>query len=291
MSNSYNEVSDKNNKTVLTIRRVVCYIVLIIAALISLFPFVVLLINSTRSHTQIMQGFSIIPGKFFVHNMKNVMSISNLPVLNAMLNSFIVAALASFVSVYFSAFTAYGVHVYDFKLRKFSMSFILAIMMVPTQVGALGFVQLMAKFNLLETFVPLIIPAIAAPATYFFMKQYMESALPLEIVEAARIDGSNELKTFNKIIMPIMKPAIAVQAIFTFVTNWNNYFLPSLILSKDKVKTLPILIAQLRSADYLKFDMGQVYWLIMFSIIPVVIVYLILSKFIIRGIALGSVKG
>ena len=88
-----------------------------------------------------------------------------------------------------------------------------------------------------------------------------------------------------------MKPAIAVQAIFGFVSSWNNYFVPALILHDDKKKTLPILIAQLRGADWLKFDMGQVYMMIAFSILPVMIVYLCLSKFIVRGITLGSVKG
>ena len=119
----------------------------------------------------------------------------------------------------------------------------------------------------------------------------MESNLPLELVEAARIDDSGEFNTFNKIVFPLMKPAIAVQAIFTFVSSWNNYFTPALILHDDKKKTLPILIAQLRAADWLKFDMGQVYVMITFSILPVIVVYLILSKHIVQGIALGSVKG
>lgn len=123
------------------------------------------------------------------------------------------------------------------------------------------------------------------------MKQYMESALPLSLVEAARIDGSGEFRTFNSIVLPLMKPAIAVQAIFTFVANWNNYFTPALVLHDDKMKTLPILIAQLRSADFLKFDMGQVYVTIAFSIFPVIIVYLFLSKYIVQGVAMGSVKG
>ena len=165
------------------------------------------------------------------------------------------------------------------------------IMTVPTQVTALGFINLMDKFHMMDTFWPLIIPSVAAPAVFFFMKQYMDSALPIEIVEAARIDGSNEFGTFNKIVLPIMKPAFAVQAIFTFVTSWNNYFTPALILKKNNLKTLPILIAQLRSADFLKFDMGKVYMMILLSILPVVIVYLCLSKYIIQGVALGSVKG
>ena len=88
-----------------------------------------------------------------------------------------------------------------------------------------------------------------------------------------------------------MKPAIAVQAIFTFVTSWNNYFVPALVLHEDKMKTLPILIAQLRSADWLKFDMGQVYVMIAFSIFPVIVIYLLLSRHIVQGVALGSVKG
>jgi multiple sugar transport system permease protein len=232
-----------------------------------------------------------LPGGSFGDNLKNVLDNKELPIFRGMLNSFIVATSSAALSVYFSAATAYGIHVYNFKLKKFAFTFIMVIMMVPTQVSALGFIQLVSKLGMNNTFWPLIIPSIAAPVTFFFMKQYMQSSLPLEIVEAARIDGSNELKTFNSIVMPIMKPAIAVQAIFTFVTAWNNYFVPALILSDKKMKTLPILIALLRSADYLKFDMGQVYFLIMLSILPVVIVYLLLSKFIIRGVTLGSVKG
>ena len=170
-------------------------------------------------------------------------------------------------------------------------TFIMAVMTIPTQVTALGFLQLVSDMKLEDNFIPLIVPAIAAPVTFFYMKQYMESALPLSLVEAARIDGSGEFRTFNTIVLPLMKPAIAVQAIFTFVSSWNNYFTPALILHNDKMKTLPILIAQLRSADFLKFDMGQVYVTIAFSIFPVIVVYLILSKFIVQGVAMGSVKG
>ena len=170
-------------------------------------------------------------------------------------------------------------------------TFIMMIMMIPSQVTALGFLQLVGKMKLEDSFIPLIVPTIAAPITFFYMKQYMESTLPLSLVEAARIDGSGEFRTFNTIVLPLMKPAIAVQAIFTFVTSWNNYFTPALILHDDKKKTLPILIAQLRAADWLKFDMGQVYVMIAFSIFPVILVYLFLSKHIVQGVALGSVKG
>ena len=122
------------------------------------------------------------------------------------------------------------------------------------------------------------------------MYSYMQSSLPMELVEAARIDGCSEFRTFNRIVLPIMKPAIAVQAIFTFVMAWNNYFIPALIISDNKKKTLPILIAALRSADFLKFDMGKVYMLITIAIVPIIIIYILLSRYIVAGVALGGVK-
>lgn len=275
----------------LTARRVFAYIVLILLTILCLFSFYILIINSTRSHSQIGKGFSVIPGKYLLVNLKNLMGDPNLPVFKGLMNSLIVAGGSAALSVYFSALTAYSIHCYDFKGRNVVFTFILMIMTIPTQVTALGFIRWMDKLHMMDTFWPLIIPSVAAPAVFFFMKQYMDGALPIEIVEAARIDGSNEFGTFNKIVLPIMKPAFAVQAIFTFVTSWNNYFTPALILKDKDMKTLPILIAQLRSADFLKFDMGKVYMMILLSILPVVIVYLCLSKYIIQGVALGSVKG
>ena len=211
--------------------------------------------------------------------------------LRGIRNSLLVSALSALLSVYFSALTAYGIHAYDFKFKKLAFTFILLIMMMPTQVSALGFVRLITKMGMADTLAPLFLPSIAAPVVFYFMLQYMEGNLPMEIVEAARIDGSGEFSTFNRIVLPILKPALAVQAIFTFVNTWNNYFTPALVLSSSGKKTLPILIAQLRSADFLKFDMGQVYVMIAFSIFPVIVVYLILSKHIVQGVALGSVKG
>ena len=271
-------------------RRALAYIVLVIMSFLCLFWFYILFVNATRSKGELTQGFTLLPSTHLIQNWKGVMA-GTLPVVRGMINSLVVATCSAVLCTYFSTMTAYAIHVYDFKLKKFMFTFIPAIMTIPTQVTALGFIQLVADMKLEDNFIPLIIPAIAAPATFFYMKQYMESALPLSLVEAARIDGSGEFRTFNSIVLPLMKPAIAVQAIFTFVANWNNYFTPALVLHDDKMKTLPILIAQLRSADFLKFDMGQVYVTIAFSIFPVIIVYLFLSKYIVQGVAMGSVKG
>ena len=271
-------------------RRVLAYIVLIFLTVFCLFWFYILLINTTRSHSHLTKGFTLIPSGNFVINIKNVLTGSQ-PILRGMINSLVVAGLSAGLGVYFSTMTAYAIHAYEFKFKKFIFTFILMVMMIPTQVTALGFLKLVLNLKMENSFIPLIVPAIAAPVTFYYLKQYMESNLPLSLVEAARIDGSGEFRTFNAIVLPLMKPAIAVQAIFAFVSSWNNYFTPALILKKDEVKTLPILIAQLRSADFLKFDMGQVYASISLSIFPVIIVYLILSKHIVQGVAVGSVKG
>ena len=271
------------------VRRVIAYIVLVILSFLCLFWFYILFVNATRSNAELGRGFTLIPGGNLPQNWTNLMT-GTLPVLNGLLNSVVVSACSALLCTYFSTMTAYAIHAYDFKLKGFFFTFILAIMMIPTQVTSLGFLQLIQKLKLEDNLLPLIVPSIAAPVTFFYMKQYMDSTLSLSLIEAARIDGAGEFKIFNSIVLPLMKPAIAVQAIFTFVSSWNNYFIPALILHKDKIKTLPVLIAQLRSADFLKFDMGQVYMMIAFSIFPVIVVYLILSRYIVAGVALGGVK-
>ncbi|MBR2990108.1 MAG: carbohydrate ABC transporter permease [Solobacterium sp.] len=272
------------------VRTIVAYIVLIALTFLCLFFFYILIINSTRHHAEIQRGFSFIPGHSFMRNLHNVLNDANIPVLSGIRNSLIVSACSAALATYFSALTAYGLYAYKFKLRKAAFVFIMLILVMPTQVSALGFINLITKMGMLNTLYPLFLPSIAAPAVFYFMYSYMQSSLPLELVEAARMDGCGEIKTFNRVVLPIMKPALAVQAIFAFVTAWNNYFIPALVISDNSKKTLPILIASLRSADFLKFDMGKVYMLITIAIVPIIIVYIALSKYIVAGVALGGVK-
>ena len=282
--------SDKGRMQLMLLR-IVVYAILIFLAILCLFSFYMLIINATRSNAQLQGGFALLPRGNFLINFKNAWTDASINIPRGMFNSFIIAALTAVLTTYFSALTAYGIHVYNFKLKNAAFLFIMAVMMIPSQVSAVGFIQLMYKFHLTNNYLPLILPGIAAPIVFFYMKQYLESVLPMEMVEAARMDGSGEFRTFNRIVLPIMKPAIAVQMIFSFVQSWNNYFIPALLLDKAEMKTVPIMIAQLRSADYSKFDMGKVYMFILLAILPVLIVYIILSKSIIKGVTAGSVKG
>ena len=271
-------------------RSILAHTVLILLSFMCLFFFYVLIINATRSHADLQKGFSALPGKYFFTNLKNVANDGSFPMFRGILNSLIVSGCSAALCTYFSALTAYGLYAYDFKGKKVAFTFIMAILVMPTQVTAMGFLKLVTNMGMYDSLLPLIIPSIASPAVFYFMYSYLQSSLPISLVEAARIDGSGEFKTFNRIVLPIMQPAIAVQAIFTFVGSWDNYFVPALIIQSKNKMTVPILIATLRGADYMNFDMGKIYMMITVAIVPIIIIYLLLSKYIIAGVTLGGVK-
>lgn len=272
------------------LRVIVAHFVLITLSFMCLFFFYILIINASHSHAELQKGFSALPGGSLFDNLSKVANDGSFPMFHGILNSLIISGLTAAICTYFSALTAYGLYVYDFKLKKVAFAFILAILVMPTQVTSMGFLRLITNMGMYDSWLPLIIPSVASPAVFYFMYSYLESSLPISLVEAARIDGSNEFRTFNTIVLPIMKPAIAVQAIFTFVGSWNNYFIPALVIQTKSKMTVPILIATLRGADYMNFDMGKIYTMILVAIVPIIIVYLFLSKYIIAGVTLGGVK-
>ena len=274
-------------------QRIFRFTICTVFCIIALLPFLLLVMNATRSSDAIKSGISLIPSTNFLTNWKNLMIKQNgmqITLQKAALNSLKITVPGTALAVYFSSLTAYGIYVYDFKFKKLAWAFIMAIMMVPSQISVIGFYRFMLDLGLVDTYVPLIIPTIASPAVVFFMKQYMEASLSKEMIEAARIDGSGEFQTFNTIILPIMKPAVATQAIFQFIAQWNNLFTPTIMLTTDSKKTLPMFV-QLLSSNQFRTDYGVVYVGLFVTIIPLVIVYLILSKYIVAGVALGGVKG
>ena len=279
-----------STKAINRLRVIVAHFVLITLSFMCLFFFYILIINATHSHAELQKGFSALPGGSLFDNLSKVANDGSFPMLQGILNSLIISGLTAAICTYFSALTAYGLYVYDFKLKKVAFTFILAILVMPTQVTSMGFLRLITNMGMYDSWLPLIIPSVASPAVFYFMYSYLKSSLPISLVEAARIDGSNEFRTFNTIVLPIMKPAIAVQAIFTFVGSWNNYFIPALVIQTKSKMTVPILIATLRGADYMNFDMGKIYTMILVAIVPIIIVYLFLSKYFIAGVILGGVK-
>ena len=297
MSKKITYASDKGGyQTQVIIKSVFIYIGLILLTLICLIPIWILVVNSTRDHNEIIvNGMSLVPSKYLFQNLKtlrtNALYTKFFHPIVGMRNSMIIAGCCCALTVFFAGLTAYGIVVYDFKLKGAMFTFIIAVMMIPTQVTAVGFMKLLVNWELLNSYIPLIVPAIAAPAIVFFMRQYMLSSFPLDIIESARIDGSNEFRTFLTISIPMMKPAFAVQAIFAFISKWNDYYNQSLVLINGDYhqNTMPMMVQGVLAIDR-NPDFGANYAAIMLSIIPVVVVYLVLSKFIIGGVAAGGVK-
>lgn len=270
---------------------VMMYVVCIFFAILSLLPFVIMIINSTRNTYQIQQhALSFVPSKYLMNNLKILTSKDTFHPLRGFFNSLIISTGTTACAVYFSTLTAYAIVAYQWKLRNAFFTFILAVMMIPAQVTSIGFYQMIYRVHMTNNFLPLILPAIASPSMVFFMRQYMIPSLPMEIVESARVDGCREFRIFNQIVIPMVKPAMATQGIFCFVASWNQLFLPQILLTKKKLYTMPIMVSLLRG-DIYKTEYGAVYLGLALTVLPLFIVYFLLSKYIIAGVALGGVKG
>ena len=269
--------------------RVFIYVICIILGILSIMPFWIMIVNATRSTVQIQDhAISLIPSTHIMNNFKVLTGKTFNPV-TGFINSVVIATGATTLSIYFSTLTAYALVAYEWKMRQSFFTLILAVMMIPTQVISIGFYQFMYRIHMTNNLLALILPAIAAPMTVFFMRQYMLPSLNLDIVASARIDGAGEFRTFNSIVLPIMKPAMATQAIFTYVTTWNALFLPMVLLTKKENYTMPIMVSLLKG-DIYRTEYGAVYLALTLSVLPLFIVYFLLSKYIIAGVALGSVK-
>lgn len=280
----------KKNGVGSVIARILLYVCLLLLTALSILPFWIMAVNATRNTPEIQQhALSLLPSTHIKTNWA-VFEAKSFAPMTGFMNSMIVSAGATILSVYFSSLTAYSIVVYRWKLRRAFFTFIMAVLMIPSQVVTIGFYQMMYKVGMNNSFLPLILPAIAAPTVVFFMKQYMEPALPLEIVQAARVDGAGEFFTFNRIALPIMKPAIATQAIFAFVQKWNELFMPTVLLTDSKKYTMPMMVSLLKG-DIYKTELGSVYLGLTLTVLPLFVVYFLLSKYIIAGVALGSVKG
>ncbi|MBP3421340.1 MAG: carbohydrate ABC transporter permease [Lachnospiraceae bacterium] len=272
------------------ILKVIIYVVCIILAILSIAPFWIMIVNATRSTTEIQQhAVAFLPSGYLMNNWDILTGKSFNPGVG-FINSIIISVGSTALAVYFSCLTAYALTAYDWKFKKAFFSLIMVIMMIPAQITLIGFYQMAYQLGLTNNRWMLILPAIASPSMVFFMRQYLQASLSMEIVQSARIDGAGEFRTFNRIVLPIMKPAMATQAIFSFVSSWNNLFTPSVLLTDQDKYTMPIMVSLLKG-DIYKTEYGSVYLGLTLTAVPLIVAYLFLSKYIIAGVALGSVKG
>ncbi|EWM53775.1 carbohydrate ABC transporter permease [Ruminococcus flavefaciens] len=270
--------------------KIIAYTFCLLLTVLSLFPFVIMIVNATRSSGQIQShALSLVPGTNLAKNWSILFGRGFNP-LAGFKNSLIISVCSTACNVYFSTMTAFALVAYDWKLRKPFFTLIMAVLMIPAQVTSIGFYQFMYKIHWTNSYLPLILPAIAAPTTVFFMRQYMIPSLPMEILQSARIDGAGEFRIFNQIVLPMMKPAMATQAIFSFVMSWNQLFMPQILITRMEKYTMPMMVSLLNGDAY-KTEYGSVYLGLFLTIVPILIAYFLLSKYIIEGVALGGVKG
>lgn len=270
-------------------QKTIIYLICCLLIVLSVLPFWIMVVNSTRSTSQINQGISLLPSTYLKYNWDTLSKFS-FDAVKGFTNSLIIAVSSTVLCLYFSALTAYGFVAYRFRGSRLIFSIIIGSMMIPGLVGSIGYYQAVYRIGLIDSYWPLILPSIASSGTVFFFRQYLEANYQCELTEAARVDGSGEWHTFNTIIFPIMKPVLAISGISSFVGSWNNYFTPLMILNDPDKMTIPLMVQQMTGNDY-RTEYGSLYLGLTMASIPLFIVYGLLSRYIVKGVALGAVKG
>ena len=247
-----------------------------------------MIVNATRSGVEIMKSFTFIPGTHAKENLETTFDYFNL--FKGMRNSLIVAIPATILTAYFSAITAYALAIYKFHGRSVIFYALVIFMMIPGQLSLIGFYNLCARLGMVNTYWPLILPAIASPGTVFFLRQYVLSILSPSLLEAARIDGASEVRIFHKIVFPLMMPGIATMSIGAFIGNWNSYLVPLVLISNKEKFTLPVMIASLNSSTDIASNQGAIYMALAVAVVPIIIAFCFFSRYIISSITAGGVK-
>lgn len=255
-------------------------------ALVFIFPFYVMIMMSTHVSEDIYKGIPLLPGNYALENLKTVFG-AHFEIYYK--NSIIVALLATVLTVFVCMLAGYALSKYQFKGSKLLFTFILVTMMVPTQLGLVAFVVEMKNIGWINTLLPLIIPPAASGFGVYWMNNYIAGNLPSELIESGRIDGAGELRIFFNISVPCIKPAIFSLAMMQFVTNWNSFLIPLVVLNKNETYTVPIGIINLNSAY--RNDLAAKIMALSIGTIPLLIVFLIASKSFIKGLTMGAVKG
>ena len=260
----------------------------LVIAIVAFYPFFVMVVSSTHDNFNIMSKINILPGNNLAVNYERLTR--NINIFNGIKNSLILAVSVTVIETYFAVMAGYAFAKFRFKMRNFLFGVVLVFMMLPGQIGIIGFFKEVQAMHLMNSYIPLIVPSIANCFAVFFYKQYMDTSLPTELIEAAIIDGCREIEIFHRLVLPLMKPAMVTQAVLTFIGTWNSYLNP-LILLNDKSKfTLTLLIATVRDATHA--DYGAQYLGMVISIIPTIIIYCFGSKTIMEKITIGAaVKG
>lgn len=283
-------MDNKLKKGKFTLSSLLMLLLFIFLAALTLLPFVSIFLASLRPGKEIMrQGLGL--------NLDlSVMTTSNYKFLFTgksdyftwFFNSLKITLIQTVLTLIVSAFVAYGFAMYDFRGKNLLFTCVLLVMMIPIEIIMLPLYKLIIKIKLIDTIWGIILPAVAAPLPIFFFRQYL-SGIPRDFLDAARVDGCNEYGIFFRIILPLMKPSFAAMGIFVGMNSWNAFLWPMIVLKSSQNLTLPIGLNALITPYGNNYDLliaGAV-----FSVIPIIVLFLMFQKYFIAGMTAGGVKG
>ena len=268
--------------------KTVIYIVLTVASIIAVFPFIWTIISSTHSNAQLFNlDYTFVPKMNFLANLKSLMAA--MPIWHNLFNSIFITVTYTALVIVVDAMAGYGFTKFKFKGRDAIFFVCLVTMMIPQQVTMVPLFIQMTKFHWVNSPVAIIIPGLAGVFGVFLMRQNFDS-FPNELIESARIDGASEMRTFVSVVAPTMKPAFASLGILSFVQQWGNYMWPLIILNSNKSYTLPLALSMLVAPGNV-INYGAIMVGAVLAFLPVLVFFLIFQKNFINGMMSGAIKG
>ncbi|WP_284036853.1 carbohydrate ABC transporter permease [Neobacillus sp. 114] len=268
------------------IKKVILPLLLLIGIVMSIFPFYWMLVGSSNHTSKMFSNPpTMVVGDQFLTNLNNLNA--SIGIWRVLFNSLFVSISYVILALIVSTMAAYALSKFHFKGNKFIFMAFLLSMMIPHQALLIPQFRMMSDFNMLNTYLALILPSVCTPFAIFLMRQNF-MAFPTELMEAARMDGAGELRIFFRIVLPSMKPALAATSIFLFLQQWNNFLWPLVVTTSKEMYTFPVALSSLRGSSII--DYGQINVGIMIATIPIIIFFLVLQKHFIQGMLGSAVK-
>ena len=269
------------------LRRALHHALLILLALLVLFPVIWIVLSSFKPQNELFrQPLSLLPRAFTLQNYSQALSQGNF--LRYFGNSLFVSVTSTLLAVLINVMAGYALAKYIFPGRDLIFTLMLSTLMIPLQVIMIPIFLQLKNFGLLNTLWGLIIPPAATPTGIFLARQYMVT-LPNSMIEAARIDGAGEATLFRRVILPLSLPIVATTTIFSFMWRWNDYLWPLIVITDNKKQTIQQALANF--VGQLQINWSQLLAMTTVAIVPVVLVFLVFQQFFMTGISAGAVKG
>lgn len=259
--------------------------IMLAVCIVCIIPFYLMIVMSTKTSAEIYRGDLLWFGNNFVANMRVALEAG---LVRAYCNSCAVSAASTVICVLVSAMAGYALSKFPVRGRGVILKGVIMVMMIPSYLSLVAYVIQMNKMGLTGTLLPLIFPWVASPFGVFWMTQFIQDAIPFEIIESARVDGASEPGIFFRFVIQFIKPAIITLALLIFLWSWNNYLLPMILISNDRQYTIPLMVAKI--GTFFNVDHASRVTALALGTLPLVIMFGFGTKYFVQGLTGGAVK-